>query len=92
MLSTSNGHPKSNGKVGPIDEHTTKQLGVPEHNNTKVMVPSDTAETKQEVVKKNFIYRLFKKDEKEKEKEAQEKKKPQGPKLKTFEIVCLKSK
>jgi len=92
MLSTSNGHPKSNGKVSPLDEHTTKPLGIPEDNNTKFMVPNDAVEIKQEVVKKNFIYSLFKKDEKQKEKEAEQKKKPQGPKLKTFEIVCLKLK
>ncbi len=93
MLSTSNGHLKSNGKVSPMDEHTIKELGIPESNNTNVMVPSDTTETTQEVIKTNLIYRLFKKDGKEKEKEPEEKKKkPQGPKLKTFEIVCLKLK
>jgi hypothetical protein len=81
MQPTSNGHHKSNGKVSPVNGETLKKLE--ENNHTNGTIP-EIGE-----VKKNFIQRLFKKDKNEKEKEAVPKKKPEGPKLKNFEIVRI---
>ncbi len=91
MLSTSNGHHKSNGKVSPMDDDTMKQLEKQEINNTNITIPNYPVEPTETVAKKSFIYKLFKKDQKvkEKEKEAQAKKKPEARKLKRFEIVCF---
>jgi hypothetical protein len=89
MQPTSNGFHKSNGSVSPVDEETMKKLGNQQNNHTNGKVPDTTIESPVTVVKKNFIQRLFKKDEKEKEKEVVQKKKPEGPKLKNFEIVRI---
>jgi hypothetical protein len=92
MLPTSNGHAKSNGTVSPMDENTIKQLAKQETDNTNVLVTDDPVKTTATIVQKSWIYRLFEKDQKEEEKEVEAKvevkKKPEGPKLKTFEIVC----
>jgi hypothetical protein len=92
MLPTSNGHAKSNGRVSPMDENTIKQLAKQETDNTNVLVTDDPVKTTATIVQKSWIYRLFEKDQKEEEKEVEAKvevkKKPEGPKLKTFEIVC----
>ncbi|CAF0902236.1 unnamed protein product [Adineta steineri] len=79
-----NGSAKANGKVSPMDEETAKRLSKAEIDNTLLMVPNDPVEPTQEVAKKGFLYRLFKKESKKKEPPAP--KKPEGPKLKTFEI------
>ncbi len=75
MLPTQNGNAKSNGKVHPIDEDAIKENGI--------SIPNEPTK---EVSKKEFIFENDKKDN-QKENEAPIKKKPQGPKLKTFEIV-----
>ena len=87
MLPTANGHSKFNGKVGPTNAETIEKLDKQEINNTHVKLPEDPVEPTQTVLKKSIFARLFKKDAKEKE--AEKKKKPDGPKLKTFEIVCF---
>ncbi len=89
MLSPANGHTKSNGRVSPMDEATVKKLSMEDIEDTPVMVAGDPLEPAPEVVKKNLIYRLFKKkDASEKKVEEEEKtKKPDVPKLKTFGIV-----
>jgi hypothetical protein len=81
MQPTSNGHHKSNGKISPINEDTMKKLENNNHSNGTI--------SEKMVEKKNFIQRLFKKDENDKEKEIVQKKKPEGPKLKNFEIVRI---
>lgn len=86
MLPTANGHRKSSGgKVNPTDGETIKKLSQQEINNTHVKLPEDPVQPTEAITKKSIFARLFKK----KEKEAQTKKKPEGPKLKAFEIVCL---
>ena len=85
MLSTTNGHRKSSGKVSPMDADTFQQLSKQEIISTHVdlaKVPDEHAET---ITETSIFNRLFKKVQKGKE--AQQKKKPEGPKLKTFEIV-----
>lgn len=92
MQPTSNGFHKPNGRVSPMDDETAKKLAKTEINNTFLVTPNDPVEpTKEEVTQKSFIYRLFKKDQKEKpqEKEVEKKKQPEAPKLKSFEIVCV---
>lgn len=86
MQPTANGHAKSNGKVSPTDAETMEKLGKEDINNTYVKLPEDPVEPTQTAPKKSIFARLFKKDLKGKE---GEKKKPEGPKLKTFEIVCF---
>jgi hypothetical protein len=87
MLSASNGRHISNGRITPINGDIVKQ----EIKYTNTIAPNDPIEPKQDIAKKNFIYRLFQKDKNkiEKEKEPVQKKKPEGPKLKRFEIVCF---
>jgi hypothetical protein len=51
-----------------------------------MMMPSDLVETMQPVVPPSLFLRLFKK------KHQAEKKKPDGPKLKLFEIVGLRQR
>jgi hypothetical protein len=86
-MSALNGILKSNAKVSPIDEDAMNRLSKEELNNTHIAVPKDPAASNQDVVKTSFIHRLFKKEKKEKQLEI--KKKPEGPKLKKFEIVCI---
>jgi hypothetical protein len=81
MLPISNGKSKSNGRVGPMDEDVPQQVAKQEIDNMNLKAPNDP-----EVVKQNSVYNLFEKDQNNKE--LGEKEKPQGPKLKTFEIVC----
>ena len=87
MLSASNGHAKSNGRVSPMDEETIERMGKQEIKNTNLLVPEDPVEPTPTVVKKSFIARLFKKEQQEKKEVEEEKKKPDVPKLKSFEIV-----
>lgn len=82
MLPISNGKPKSNGRVGPMDEDAPQQVAKQEIDNMNLKAPNDA----EEAVKQNSVYNLFEKDQNNKELGAKEK--PQGPKLKTFEIVC----
>lgn len=71
MPSLTNNQRKSNGRVSPMDAETIERI------NNPTMIPIDT---KENVTSKSFIYRLLKKKE---EKQT----KPEGPKLKSFEIV-----
>ena len=86
-MSILNGNLKSNGKVGPMKEDTVKEFNEQLANNTPITIANDPIEPTPEVLKRSFINRLFKKEKKENESEI--KKKPAGPKLKTFEIVCI---
>lgn len=89
MPPTANGHRKSSsGKVSPTDEDTIDKLSKQEINNTHVKLPEDSAEPTEAIAKKSIFARLFKKKE-HTENEVQEKKTPEGPKLKAFEIVCF---
>ena len=87
MPSISNGYHKSNGRVSPMDDATIEKMAEQEINNTNVIVNGDPVQPSKEVVNKNFLYRFFKRDKKEQN--IKPNKKPQGPKLKTFEIVCF---
>jgi hypothetical protein len=86
-MSALNGILKSNAKVSPMDEDAMNGLSKKELDNTHIAVPNDPVASNQDVVKTSFIHRLFKKEKKEKQLEI--KKKPEGPKLKKFEIVCV---
>ena len=86
---------RSSGKVSPIDDENDPQPAkLPieqalENGNMTVIVPNDPVDPTQPVVASGFLSRLFKK------KHPEEKikgvpvpgKKPDGPKLKPFEIV-----
>ena len=83
-----NGNSKSNGKVIPTDADVTIQTiknGIEDSNYTTVTKSTETGE---EPVKKNFLSRLCKKDDKN-EDDITEEKKLEKPKLKPFEIVGI---
>ena len=73
-----------------MDEETEKRLGKVELDNTYVAEPMDPADSTKVVANQSLFHRLFKRDKKKKEKEAEMPKKPEGPKLKTFEIVSFR--
>ena len=97
MNSIANGYAKSNGKVSPMNDDTHMpppyDAGVQEIENTNVgiAIPNDPIDPTREIVKNSFLARFFKKDKhiEEKKDEPIKEKKPAGPKLKAFEIVCL---
>ena len=70
-----------------MDEDTIKRSGKQAIDTTNIMNP---VEPSRELIKRNFIYKLFKSETEKKQ--PLEKEKPQKPKLKTFEIVCVISK
>ncbi len=72
-----------------MDEDTTKEL-IEQQVNTQIVIANDPLVSNTEVVKRNFISRFFKKEKKENHHAMN--KKPAGPKLKTFEIVCIISR
>jgi hypothetical protein len=88
-MSSPNGNFKTNRKNDPMDEDTTKEL-IEQQVNTQIAIANDPVTSNTEVVKRNFISRFFKKEKKENHHAMN--KKPAGPKLKTFEIVCIISR
>lgn len=85
MLSTTNGHRKSSGKVSPTDAETFQQLSKQKINGTHADFAEIPVEQIESTTEKSVFNRLFKKVRKGNE--AKRKEKPEGPKLKTFEIV-----
>ena len=82
-----NGVFKANGKVSPMDDDTIKQTGKEEIDTTNITVPGDPVGPTGEIIKKDLVNGTFQKDIDEKE--VKGKKKPEGRKLKSFEIVCI---
>ncbi|CAF1405022.1 unnamed protein product [Adineta steineri] len=89
-MSALNGNIKSDTKVGSMREDTINEFNEQETNNTTGAVANNPIAPTPEVLKKSFIKRLFKKEKKENELVV--KKKPAGPKLKTFEIYKFADK
>lgn len=94
-MPSSNSSARSSGKVSPIDDENAQQPAILpvehdlENGNMTVIIPNGTVNPTQPVVKSGFLSKLFKKkhpDEKGDDLPV-EKKKPDGPKLKIFEIV-----
>ena len=94
-----NSSARSRGKVTPIDDENDQQpakLPVEqalENGNMTVLIPNDPVDPTQPVVTPGFLSKLFKKkhpDEKINDVPVQ-KEKPDGPKLKPFEIVSFLS-
>ncbi|CAF1396848.1 unnamed protein product [Rotaria sordida] len=85
-----NGNLKSNGKVTPLNDEPDKQSGVQEIDNTNITIPNNPIEIAQEANIGNLENGLPKIDQNEKE--SQVKKKPEGPKLKAYEIYKFADK
>lgn len=93
------GSARSNGKVSPIDDAPDPQARDAvmekelENGNMTIFVADEPKGTVPQPEKSNFFKRLFKKKS-ENEKgveETPEKKKPDQPKLKIFEIVSFRT-
>ncbi|CAF3747797.1 unnamed protein product [Rotaria sordida] len=85
-----NGNLKSNGKVTPLNDEPDKQSGDQEIDNTNITIPNNPIEIAQEANIGNLENGLPKIDQNEKE--SPEKKKPEGPKLKAYEIYKFADK
>ena len=97
-MSSSHSSGRSSGKVSPIDDETNEkpaQVAV-EHAldnvNTTVMIPNDPVAPAQPAVAPSFLSRIFKKKHSEAKGDTTPAppKKPEGPKLKLFEIVGVR--
>jgi hypothetical protein len=86
-MPAANGTFKANGRVSPMDEDTIKRTGKQEINTTNITVQGDPVGPTGEIIKKDIINGTLQKEIEEKEVEG--KKKPEGRKLKSFEIVCI---
>ena len=97
MLPVANGHRKSSGKVAPINGDLNGGPGYKtaeqeiEAVNFSVAMASDSTDPTREIAKKSFFAKLFSKDKNEKKGDEVPvpEKKPPGPKLKMFQIVCF---
>ncbi|CAF2728582.1 unnamed protein product [Rotaria sp. Silwood2] len=86
-----NGNLKSNGKVIPLNDSPYQQSKKQKIDNTNITIPNNSIEpTPQKVGKESLENDLSKIDENEKELEV--KKKPEGPKLKPYEIYKFADK
>lgn len=79
-----NGSLKSNPKVVPLNSHST--IPNEKHDIGDVIIFESNG-TKPDAVKENLNNDVTKENEKDNN-ELQEKKKPEGPKLKAYQIVC----
>jgi len=86
-MSSPNGNFKTNRKVSPMNEDTIKEFNEQQINHTQIAIADNLVAPSTEVVKRNFISRFFKKEKKDNQPAMN--KKHAGPKLKTFEIVCI---
>ena len=85
MFSTLNGHRKLSGKVSPTDTETIENHTGQQIHNIYVRTSEDPVQSTTARKKESYVTRVSRKDTKGKE--AEQKKKPEGPTLKPFEIV-----
>ena len=86
-----NNNSKWNGRVSPIDGDAIVIPNIQHVDNGNVVISHKRMEETVQIDQKGFLDHLSNKNEDEDEDEFQEKKKPQVPKLKPFELVCIRS-
>ncbi|CAF0978121.1 unnamed protein product [Adineta steineri] len=83
-MSPPNDNFKSNNKVAPMNEDAVKEFNKQQVDSTQITMATDPVAPNPALLKRSLLSRIFKKEKKENQPEI--KKKPAGPKLKTFEI------